>query len=168
VELHFESAGRNSKLLLNVPPTREGLLHETDVARLREMHERLTALFARDVAAGRTPSWRVTGPRTAEAELDLGRPETVGIADLAEDVEHGQVVARYTLEGANGGEWRALSRGATIGFRKLDRFPPQTVRRVRLRVLDAVEAPRPLRIALHAGRDGGHDGGQDCGSGIKR
>ena len=41
VELFFTSVGRNSKLLLNVPPTREGLLHEVDVARLRGMRERL-------------------------------------------------------------------------------------------------------------------------------
>jgi alpha-L-fucosidase len=36
VDLYFTSVGRNSKLLLNVPPTRAGLLHETDVARIAE------------------------------------------------------------------------------------------------------------------------------------
>ena len=35
LETYFTSVGRNSKLLLNVPPTRAGLLHETDVAQLR-------------------------------------------------------------------------------------------------------------------------------------
>src|SRR4051794_9333800 len=34
LDLYFSSVGRNGKLLLNVPPTREGLLHPTDVARL--------------------------------------------------------------------------------------------------------------------------------------
>src|SRR5205814_1608064 len=38
IELYFTSVGRNSKLLLNVPPTRAGLLHSTDVAQLLEMH----------------------------------------------------------------------------------------------------------------------------------
>jgi alpha-L-fucosidase len=151
VELYFTSVGRNSKLLLNVPPTPDGLLHETDVARLAGMHERLTAVFQEDLAAGRALSWRTTGPRTALGELDLGRAVTVGIADLGEDVERGQVVARYTLEGWNGGGWRVLSRGTTIGFRKLDRFPPERVRRLRLRLEDAVEAPRPIRIAVYAG-----------------
>jgi alpha-L-fucosidase len=151
VQLYFTSVGRNSKLLLNVPPTREGRLHETDVARLTGMRERLTVLFKDDLAAARKAAWRSTGDRTAVAELDLGRPVRVGIADLREDVEHGQAIAGYRLEGASGGEWQTLSRGTTIGLRRLDRFGPQTVRRVRLHVEDAVEPPRPVRIALYAG-----------------
>src|SRR5690606_17872581 len=62
VELYFTSVGRNSKLLLNVPPTRDGLLHEVDVERLRGMHERLTSLFATDLIAGARSDWRETGP----------------------------------------------------------------------------------------------------------
>jgi alpha-L-fucosidase len=151
VELYFTSVGRNSKLLLNVPPTREGRLHETDVARLAGMRERLTALFKNDLAATRKATWRSTGARTAVAELDLGRPVRVGIADLGEDVEHGQAIAGYRLEGASGGEWRTLSRGHTIGLRRLDRFRSQPVRRVRLHIEDAVASPRPVRIALYAG-----------------
>ena len=50
VDLYFTSVGRNSKLLLNVPPTRRGLLHDTDVARLAGMRARLDALFADDVS----------------------------------------------------------------------------------------------------------------------
>ena len=52
VELYFSSVGRNSKLLLNVPPTREGLLHPTDVANLLEMRRRLDEQFARDLTTG--------------------------------------------------------------------------------------------------------------------
>src|SRR5690606_22636922 len=73
VDLFFTSVGRNSKLLLNVPPTRDGLLHETDVARLRALRERLDALFAEDLARGRHADWRAASETTAVAELDLGR-----------------------------------------------------------------------------------------------
>jgi alpha-L-fucosidase len=151
VQLYFTSVGRNSKLLLNVPPTREGRLHETDVARLAGMRDRLTSLFREDLAAGHKAAWRSTGARTAVAELDLGRPVRVGIAGLGEDIEHGQVIAGYRLEGASGGQWQTLSRGTTIGFRRLDRFRSQPVRRVRLHIEDAVASPRPVRVALYAG-----------------
>jgi alpha-L-fucosidase len=151
-DLFFTSVGRNSKLLLNVPPTRAGLLPEIDVARLGALRRRLDALFAEDLAAGRTAAWRATGAGTAVLELDLGRDAVVGVADLREDVAHGQTVARYTLEGlGDDGAPFALSRGTTIGHRKLDRFEPVRVHRVRLRVEDAVDAPRPVRIALFAG-----------------
>ena len=50
VDLYFTSVGRNSKLLLNVPPTRAGLLHETDVERLTGMRRLLSVLFQNDLA----------------------------------------------------------------------------------------------------------------------
>jgi alpha-L-fucosidase len=151
VEIHFTSVGRNSKLLLNVPPTRDGLLHETDVARLAGMHARLGAIFRDDLAGGRAPAWRAVGERGAVAELDLGRTVTAAIADLREEIEHGQAVARYRLEGSDGGAWRPLARGTTIGHRKLDRFAPTPLRRVRLTIDDAAWPPRPVRIGLFAG-----------------
>ncbi len=47
------------------------------------------------------------------------------------------------------GEWRELTRGTTVGYRKLDRFEPAAVRQVRVVVEDAIAAPRPLRIGLY-------------------
>ena len=73
VDLYFTSVGRNSKLLLNVPPTRDGLLHETDAARLAGMRERLRALFRDDLAAGRPRAWQSTGGKLAALDVDLGR-----------------------------------------------------------------------------------------------
>ena len=151
VELYFTSVGRNSKLLLNVPPTREGLLHETDAGRLREMRIQLDLVFRNDLAERRDFSWRTTGPRSAVAELDLGRVVPVGLADLREDIRQGQRVARYRLEGSDGTGWATLTAGTTIGYRRLQRFDPRPVRRVRLLVDDAVAPPRPLRIALFSG-----------------
>ncbi|HEX6135305.1 MAG TPA: alpha-L-fucosidase, partial [Longimicrobiales bacterium] len=65
VDLFFQSVGRNSKLLLNVPPMPSGLLHETDIVRLEAMHRRLTALFDEDVDASGHVTWHETGDRTA-------------------------------------------------------------------------------------------------------
>jgi alpha-L-fucosidase len=135
VDIYFSSVGRNSKLLLNVPPTREGLLHPTDVARLQGMHERLTAMFAEDVAAGRRPTWQTTGARSGLLEIALGRSVPVRIIDLREDIARGQVVSGYRVEGQDaGGTWRTLSRGTTIGYRKLDRVTGAPVRRVRVTI----------------------------------
>ena len=150
VELFFTSVGRNSKLLLNVPPTRSGLLHPTDVGNLLEMRRRLSDRFAEDLATGRHPTWRPLGARGAELTLDLGRPRLVGVADLREPIELGQVVARYTLEGRDEGRWHPLSTGLTIGHRKLDRCPPTRVRWVRLRIEEALAPPRPVTLGLYA------------------
>lgn len=134
VELYFSSVGRNSKLLLNVPPTRDGVIHPTDAARLRGMRELLDQSFARDLA-----------PQAAR-----GEPVTVSIADLREDIVQGQSVAAYRLEGRVNGAWRELSRGTTIGHRKLDRFAPVAVTGIRLQVEEAVGPMAALPVRLYA------------------
>lgn len=149
VDLYFQSVGRNSKLLLNVPPTPDGLLHESDIAALRAMRTRLDALFAEDLMADDIASWQRTGEYGAVTEVDLRRHVTLAIADLREDIVHGQFFARYMLEGSDGGEWQQLARGTTIGHRKLDRIEPTRVHRVRLTIEDAVGPPQPVRIALY-------------------
>ena len=150
IELYFSSVGRNSKLLLNVPPTREGLLHDVDVTRLREFRDRRDTLFGHDLASGARASWRATGPRSAELEVALDGAARVGIARLEERIEGGQAVAGYTLYGADGGDWRVLSRGTTIGYAKLDRLEPVMVSRLRLTIDDAVAPPQPLTIRLYS------------------
>lgn len=148
-EIWFSSVGRNAKLLLNVPPTREGLFHDNDVARLIEWREARDTLFARDLAQNMKVAWHRTGERSAVAEIDIGRTRNVGIVRLAEDVQQGQRVARYALQGMIDGSWKELAQGSTIGVCKLDRIAPVAIRRLRITVLDAIAPPQPLRISLY-------------------
>jgi alpha-L-fucosidase len=143
VEIYFTSVGRNSKLLLNVPPTREGLLHDVDVARLTGMKAALDRIFATDVTEGGTARWQGTG-QGAVLEVQLPRAGQVAIVDLREDITQGQSVAKYLVEGMVSGAWAALSEGTTIGYRKLDRIVPTTVSRLRVTVDEAVGEVRPL------------------------
>ena len=148
LELYFSSVGRNSKLLLNVPPTREGLLHDTDTARLRDMRGRREEFFAKDLAAGRPTEWTAT-PAGGTGEVRLARRTPVRVVALAEDIARGQAVAGYVVEGETGSGWVELSRGTTIGYKKLDRVAGQEVTRVRVRVTDVVHPPERVRISLY-------------------
>jgi alpha-L-fucosidase len=69
---------------------------------------------------------------------------------LSEDIEHGQVVARYTVSGLTPAGWRVLSRGSTIGYAKIDLVRPVTVARIRLDIEDALERPRGLTLTAFA------------------
>ena len=133
VDLYFASVGRNAKLLLNVPPTPAGLLHSIDAERLLGMRRQLDTLFADDRSAA----------------VRAGRDATVSIADLHEDIARGQSVSRYELSGLAGGAWRVLTRGTTIGHRKLDRFAPVSVSGVRLTVQESVGEAGPVTVRLY-------------------
>ncbi|MEJ2504267.1 MAG: alpha-L-fucosidase [Gemmatimonadota bacterium] len=151
VGLYFSSVGRNSKLLLNVPPTRQGVLHDTDVARLAGMHRALGDTFATDLAAadGARTSWRQTGPARADMEVEIAEPARLSVVDLREDITAGQRVARYRVEAETGAGWQTLSEGTTIGHRKLDRVASPPVTRVRVSILDSVDRPVPITVGLY-------------------
>ena len=150
VRLYFTSVGRNSKLLLNVPPTRDGLLHDADVASLAAMHTRLFGLFSENLAYRGVMKQRPTGLRSMVAEADLGGVAKVSMIAMREDIEHGQVVARYRLEGELDGAWRPLAQGTTIGCRKIDRFEPVSIRKVRLVVDETIDLTRPVELGVYA------------------
>jgi alpha-L-fucosidase len=148
VDLYLSSVGRNAKLLLNVPPTREGLLHDTDVARLSDFHQRLQSVFGHDLAAGKPIGWSRTGG-TPVAEIDLGRLERVGVVRLEEDITQGQSVARYSVQGGET-DARVLSRGTTIGYARIDRVDPVSVRKIRVVVDESGAQVKLLSIRVYA------------------
>lgn len=148
VDLYFTSVGRNSKLLLNVPPTTDGLLHQVDVERLVGMRRRLDALFS----GNQTAFYEATAENQMHSgvyTVKLMAPLPVSILDIREDIANrGQLVTRHVIEGATGGNWTTLARGTTIGYRRLHRIPTVTVERLRLTVEDALEMP--AGIEFHA------------------
>ena len=149
VDLYFQSVGRNAKLLLNVPPTSDGVLHDTDVARLKGLRERLNALFAPDAAVRKRVAWQRTGERTAIAEIDLGRSEQIAIVRIEEDIARGQSIARHTVSGSDGGAWRELARGTTVGYTRLHLIEPTNIRRLRVTIEEAAAPPAPVAIKAY-------------------
>ncbi|MBL0889474.1 MAG: alpha-L-fucosidase [Gemmatimonadaceae bacterium] len=146
-QLWFTSVGRNSKLLLNVPPTTSGRFHDTDVANLRRMRERLDTRFADQVTHSARRRFEVLSDTSATLTLSLPRPVAIGAVDLREDIAQGQRVAAFVLEGQTVGGWQTLVAGTTIGYRRAEPLPPVTVSALRLRITDAVERPREVSVA---------------------
>jgi alpha-L-fucosidase len=146
VQLYSQSVGRNGKLLLNVPPATSGLLAEGDVTALADFRRLLDA--ERDRAA--QPKL-VAAVRQHGTVIDLQFTRFMGVdaVRLAEDIEHGQAIARYTVSGLTRRGWHVLSRGSTIGYAKIDRFAFTPVTHLRLEVDEAVQRPHGLTVAAY-------------------
>jgi alpha-L-fucosidase len=146
VGLYFTSVGRNSKLLLNVPPTRDGLLHGTDVERLAGMRTALNAMFAKEAPHERT-RWKVTGPTSAVVTMQFKTPQSISIVDMGEQIEKGQIVSSWTLS-TTGASATTIARGSTIGYRQLRRVAPVVVSALELR-METLEAPQPVTLRVY-------------------
>jgi len=150
VGLYFSSVGRNGKLLLNVPPTTAGLLHETDVARLAAFSDRLLTKFDVDLANGLQRVWRITGPHSATIDIQFPQPVHATVARLEEDITRGQIVARYALYGARDIRRAStlLAHGTTIGYMKLHQIGGAEMAAFRLVIEDAIDSPLPVKVTL--------------------
>ena len=169
--LYLSSVGRNSGLLLNVPPTRAGLLHPTDVSRLAEFGTLRQTVFGRDAAQ----SARVTAVSSARGHdparvldpdpghlLDAGRqrrlrhgsssssrrPVSFDLLSLEEAIAYGQTIESFTLDCWRE-TWVRLAEGATIGHRRIIRVAPGTATRLRITFRSRGTPPRISRVGLH-------------------
>jgi alpha-L-fucosidase len=81
---------------------------------------------------------------TATLEIDLGAPTRFDRILLQEPIRFGQRIAGFSVQARAGGEWRAIARATTIGYKRLLRIDPVTTDRVRLIIEEAARSPVAL------------------------
>lgn len=139
-------------LLLNVPPNREGLLSEPDLASLRAFRSILNETFRTNLAAGYAPAQLTdntlhTALTIAENQpllIDLKRPTPFDRAMLQENIADGQRLERGKIEYWDGKAWQILRPFTTVGYKRLLRFPAVTTTKVRVTV---TKAKAPVKLA---------------------
>jgi alpha-L-fucosidase len=162
LDIYYTSVGGNAQLLLNIPPDKRGRIHENDAARLKELGDRLRAIFAVNLAedAKKESIYEIInvdgvdrkGRRIGYSkrgidifEVDLGAPRRFNIAMLQEDLRQGQLIEAFALDAWDGGDWKEVARATTVGWKKLLRFSAVTSAKVRVRRLETrSDGLRPL------------------------
>lgn len=136
--LYYQSVGRNSLLLLNVPPNREGLLSEPDVASLREFRQILNETFKTNYVAkqpkltDRNLATFVTLRTDEPLTIDLARETTFDRLMIQENIANGQRVTGGKVEVWTGADWQPLAQFTTVGYKRLLRFSAVKASRIRL------------------------------------
>lgn len=142
VTMYEKSVGRGGVLLLNHTPDRTGRIPEADEARTAEFGAEIERLYA-------TPAASVSG-EGSELSVQPSAPITIDRVVIQEDITKGERVRTYTVEGLVAGVWKPLARGTAIGHKRIERFPPQRVEAVRLRVPESVGVPAIRMLAIYA------------------
>jgi alpha-L-fucosidase len=68
-------------------------------------------------------------------------PVAIDAAMIQEDIRKGQRIRAYRVEGLVDGEWKEVSRGTSVGYKKIDRFSPEEVEQIRLKVTESAAEP---------------------------
>lgn len=152
VNLYYQSVGRNSLLLLNIPPNRQGLFSEPDVKSLHDFRNILNETFKTNLAKGKIKDvladaelkTYVTVPVNQPLVLDFKSPITFDRALFQENIAEGQRAAEAVLEYWNGKTWQKMESFTTIGHKRLLRFPEVKTSKVRFTIL---KARQPVQLA---------------------
>lgn len=132
VDIYFSSVGRNSVLLLNVPPDTRGLLADADVTRLRELAGYLARTFRDDRVLGGERIRRADAGK--KLRYRLKRNSRIDLVMLCERIEEGQRIEAFTVEARTSDGWREVAHGTTVGNKRLLRFAPVEASKLRIRI----------------------------------
>jgi alpha-L-fucosidase len=175
LDLYYKSVGRNASFLLNVPPDRRGLLHENDVASLKGYGDLIRRTFERNLAGGakavasdtrgkakmfaaanlldgsRETYWATSaGVHTADVTLEWKRPVRFNVVRLREQIALGQRVEQFSVEAQQGGGWKKVAGGTSIGACRILRLESEvTTAKVRLKVEQSPAPPALSEFGLY-------------------
>ena len=175
LNIYYESVGRNSLLLLNVPPDTRGLIHEADSTRLMEFRAALDEIFSVNLAAGaqieaenvRGGSSRFSADNMLNDEYDsywasdddvttvsftvtLPEQKTFNLVQLQEYIPLGQRVSAFTIEVLNeDGTWKQVAEENTIGYKRIVILPQIATTAVRVNINSSEACPVLNGFALY-------------------
>ncbi len=175
MKIYYESVGRNSLLLLNVPPDTRGHIYEADSLRLMAFRAALDYVLSVNYAEGAMISasdvrgdsemfspanlldedydsyWAVDdGITTPYVTLEFDSPRTFNRVMLQEYIPLGQRVYSFTVEAmSEDGEWTEIARETTIGYKRIVLVPQTTAVALRVNITGSLACPVLNRLALY-------------------
>ena len=138
---YLRTVGGNTTFNLNIPPMKNGKFNEKDVARLKELGDKINSELGKNLAEDATITEnKKNGSYQTEFIIELPQKRTIKYLDIAETIAEGQKVESFRIYSKNDDNlWNFEEHGTTIGSRKIV-------------VLDDVETDE-LKIEITSARD---------------
>ena len=115
--IYLTSVGNNCTLLLNVPPTDEGVIHSKDVKVLEKLGEKIKAVTERPVLLDFPGKLNI---KTGYLEYDFGGTKKLKYIVLKEDISFSQRVEAFDIYLKNAkGSYDLVYSSSVIGANKI-------------------------------------------------
>ncbi len=156
LDIYFSSVGRNSLLLLNVPPDPRGLINENDIKVLQHWRAILDSLFSNNLVkdakcrSSNSARWHgiekttdgkkntywtsEEGVEKVALEYNFTVRKKIDVVLLQENIQVGQRIERFYLEAWIAGKWRKIAEGTTVGYKRLLHFPSVRTSCIRINI----------------------------------
>ena len=176
MNIYYCSIGRGANLILNAPPTKEGLIHPIDSARLVEFGQALKREFsnplrrnmikrieatnvrggskrygAAKVLDGKKNTYWATDDnvRKASITIEMKKAQQLYRLRLKEPIQLGQRIEKFCIEArGTDGQWQTIENGTTIGPQRLVKLPKMEATALRVTVESSMACPLLSEIQL--------------------
>ena len=163
IDIYYSSVGKNSLLLLNLPPDKRGLIHENDVRSLQGMTRILNETFQNNLLKSAKVSSKSVSVFTDGAletywqgdkennqiEIVFGKKQVFDRLLLQENITEGQRIEDFTLECWMDNQWKVVAEGTTIGYKRILRFDSVETEKARIIIRKSRDLPQVSEIGVY-------------------
>ncbi|XP_075519956.1 alpha-L-fucosidase 1-like [Primulina tabacum] len=177
LDIYYTSVGRNCLFLLNVPPNSSGLISPEDIQVLQDFTEIRNSIFSHNLAksslvwASNTRGgvkcstygaqrvledgiFSFWAPDKAQSDwalfFDFEEDVTFNVLLIQEPIHMGQRVTEFHFNFMNEeGEWEEVTRGTTVGYKRLLLFPSVTCSHLKLEIIRSRGDPLISYVGLY-------------------
>ncbi|MES2798128.1 MAG: alpha-L-fucosidase [Bacteroidota bacterium] len=160
MSIYLKSVGRNGNLLLNIPPDMRGRIHKNDSLALLNFKEKREELLGKKlkinpekigingkksslskalVDGNNSTFLSMNQEKELTIEMDFGKNTSTKGIQLREYLPKGQHIKSFEIEGFNGENWTVITKGTTIGNRRILTWNPLSINKLRIKILDAFD-----------------------------
>lgn len=168
IDIYFNSVGLNSSLLLNIPVDTRGLIHENDTKRLYELNNYIRNTFSNNFFMESKmyfngmshPIDKLIDNKISSMcpfktklnnviEISLNENKIVDIFKISENINLGQRVKKFRLEALVNDIWVTIEEGTTIGSKRLIKFDPIEIKKLKFTIIDSKDIPMISEIGIY-------------------
>ena len=168
IDIYFNSVGLNSSLLLNIPVDNRGLIHENDTKRLYELNNYIRNTFSNNLFMESKMYFNDTPHPINKLidnkistmcpfktklnnviEISLNENKIVDIFKISENINLGQRVKKFRLEALVDDIWVTIEEGTTIGSKRLIKFEPIDIKKLKFTIIDSKDIPMISEIGIY-------------------
>ncbi|WP_282073605.1 alpha-L-fucosidase [Polaribacter atrinae] len=174
LNIYYNSIGKNSTFLLNLPVDRRGLVNENDERQLKKLTAQLKVDFANNLALKvKTTASNVRGSSStynadnavdndkntywatddniikSSITIDFEKPTLFNRFLIQEYIQLGQRVKQFSLEAEINEKWKTIDNQTTIGYKRILRFDEITATKIRINIKDAKACPLISNIEVY-------------------
>ena len=168
IDIYFNSVGLNSSLLLNIPVDTRGLIHENDTKRLYELNNYIRNTFSNNFLMESKMYFNDTSHPINKLidnkistmcpfktklnnviEISLNENKIVDIFKISENINLGQRVKKFRLEALVDDNWLTIEEGTTIGSKRLIKFDPIDIKKLKFTIIDSKDIPMISEIGIY-------------------